>query len=230
MHISRPLKLAVSSLALAVGSVFAIGAANQASAATIPQERDPKLTDPGPGSHGQGGRHDSGGQSGQSPQSGQSGQSRQSGQSAQSAQHDSGGEAGQSGERPARPQSGVQPQQPPGTVRIVPFKFDGCSVSDPIRPKTKGSNFDFTQACYNHDRCYYDSGAVGLRTEAIRRKCDKKFFLDMMKDCNSRTPVLGCTKRARAYLAGVRLCGGPSYWAEPVGSKPVEICVKGVSK
>jgi hypothetical protein len=52
MYIPRSLSLTMSSLALAAGagSVFAVGAAAQASAVTtIPQERNLKTTDHGPG-------------------------------------------------------------------------------------------------------------------------------------------------------------------------------------
>ena len=92
---------------------------------------------------------------------------------------------------------------------------DGCTaVPD------SGPNFDFTEACNTHDRCYINRPYGNDRT--ARRQCDVDFFYDMADACRGDyedqwLARQSCYGVAGVYYLGVRAFGGFG-WVERNGN------------
>lgn len=94
-----------------------------------------------------------------------------------------------------------------------PTPVDGCTaVPD------SGPGFDFTEACNDHDRCYYER-PYGDSADA-RRQCDRDFLAAMRQWCDDEWSSWrdeltrrGCRSVAWLYYVGVRLFGGFG-WSE----------------
>ena len=85
---------------------------------------------------------------------------------------------------------------------------DGCTaVPD------RGLSFDFTEACNDHDRCYFFEPLGGGETG--RSACDNVFYQDMLSSCRAMWPQwyqgvarAVCNSVAFTYFLGVRSFGG----------------------
>lgn len=97
--------------------------------------------------------------------------------------------------------------QEPLTGQEPPFdpKADWCGGSDYTKYVP---DFDFAQACYQHDRCYGKGG-----TDADRKQCDIEFY-----NAIKHKGGFGHALLAWMYYYGVRI-GGPSHFAYTDTSK-----------
>jgi hypothetical protein len=98
-----------------------------------------------------------------------------------------------------------------GRVLIAPGgQPNGCS-----RVFTRGTFFDFSEPCRQHDLCYMNNGGTNASGGA-KDECDDAFLQDMLTSCDQRPPPdrIDCAGLARAYYNGVRIFGEP-YFRDP---------------
>jgi hypothetical protein len=89
----------------------------------------------------------------------------------------------------------------------VPYANGCTAVPD------SGSNWNFHNACDQHDKCYVDR-PYGVN-EGGRKRCDDEFYNRMTWDCVYRAwwwPRQDCFNVAGAYWVGVRSFGGWVYY------------------
>jgi hypothetical protein len=80
---------------------------------------------------------------------------------------------------------------------------------------TRGTFFDFTEPCRQHDLCYMNNGGPNASGKA-KDECDNAFLQGMLTSCNQRPlqDQLDCAQLATIYYAGVRAFG-QQYFLDP---------------
>lgn len=112
----------------------------------------------------------------------------------------------------ARTIEGTEAERRNSTTSLPPGG-DQCSLGAPDSVKDL---YDFSWACYAHDLCYQNHQLNGQ--ERSRSACDNILLAKAVAECDSRNPKRrACQVAARAYWAGVRAAGKPSWesWNGP---------------